>query len=332
MFYESHGIQQEGWIIEVGEKTIGQQCEHGKGQSRKAGKNQSWKHRSICQNCGTLFAGRPGAANRFCKNDCQHEFSVKRWFTCSCCLAKVGLGANTSAKLLGVTRGNINRQWKKLGIVAQRPQNGSWFQTIRKQQTAKAEEEARLWRIYESAWMSDIKQAGKGFDWSYLWYKRKSLDAMRERYRAMTPTEKKEWNRMSSARNPERRKKYLSNWKAEKRSSDPIYRMIESFRARLCLIAKGKESKTKDLIGCEVNQFKKHIESQFKRGMTWENYGTIWHVDHILPVSSFDHNNPKHVAQCWHWTNLRPLAAKKNLEKGASITQPQMSLMLCASH
>ena len=41
-----------------------------------------------------------------------------------------------------------------------------------------------------------------------------------------------------------------------------------------------KTSKTFDLLGCNITQFIKHLESQFKPGMTWENYGKVWHVDH----------------------------------------------------
>ena len=41
--------------------------------------------------------------------------------------------------------------------------------------------------------------------------------------------------------------------------------------------------------------------------MTWANYGTEWEIDHILPVSLFDHSDLDQIRQCWALTNLRAL-------------------------
>jgi hypothetical protein len=104
------------------------------------------------------------------------------------------------------------------------------------------------------------------------------------------------------------------------------------FKGIIETIKRGGSRSISSLTGCTANQLKRHLESGFKRGMTWDNHGTYWHVDHILPVASFDHTDPKQVAQCWHWTNLRPLDAKTNIRKGDRITHPQMQLLLCVSH
>jgi hypothetical protein len=64
-----------------------------------------------------------------------------------------------------------------------------------------------------------------------------------------------------------------------------------------------------------------HIESQFQPGMTWENRSIgVWHIDHIIPCSAFDHTDPKQVLECWHYTNLRPLWGRENLQKYNKIT------------
>jgi len=62
-----------------------------------------------------------------------------------------------------------------------------------------------------------------------------------------------------------------------------------------------------------------HLESLFKDGMSWENYGK-WHLDHIRPVSSFKFSSyeDKEFKECWALENLQPLWAKENLKKGAS--------------
>jgi len=65
---------------------------------------------------------------------------------------------------------------------------------------------------------------------------------------------------------------------------------------------------------------KRHIERQFSRGMTWENHGAVWHVDHIVPVASFDLTDIGEVKRCFALTNLRPLWAEANRRKQARRT------------
>jgi hypothetical protein len=135
----------------------------------------------------------------------------------------------------------------------------------------------------------------------------------------------------------------LKNKKSNKESLrkrkiiDPGFRVKCNLRNRLKDLMrttkKGGSHNVSALIGCSTKQLAKHLESQFARGMSWDNYGIDgWHVDHILPCASFNHNDPRQVAQCWHWTNLRPLWAKENMNKSDEITEPQMNLMLGGMH
>ena len=49
-----------------------------------------------------------------------------------------------------------------------------------------------------------------------------------------------------------------------------------------------KESKSwETLVNYSLEDLKLHLEKQFTNGMSWENYGE-WHIDHILPISSFN--------------------------------------------
>jgi hypothetical protein len=49
-----------------------------------------------------------------------------------------------------------------------------------------------------------------------------------------------------------------------------------------------KSEKTMDLIGCQIKMFLDCIEYQFYDGMTWENQGSFWHLDHVKPCASFE--------------------------------------------
>jgi len=54
--------------------------------------------------------------------------------------------------------------------------------------------------------------------------------------------------------------------------------------------------------------------------MTWDNYGE-WHVDHKLPISSFNFKSEKDpiFLECWSLDNLQPLWCIENWEKGSKI-------------
>ena len=65
--------------------------------------------------------------------------------------------------------------------------------------------------------------------------------------------------------------------------------------------------------------FRSWLQYQFDDEMNWNNYGTYWHIDHVLPVSMFNHEEAEAVKKCWNWRNLRPLEARKNIKKSNSI-------------
>lgn len=78
----------------------------------------------------------------------------------------------------------------------------------------------------------------------------------------------------------------------------------------------GKRSEMHKIVGCSQDEFRKHIEKQFKPGMTWKNWGKYtWHIDHIIPLARFDPKNLDDVKKANHYTNLRPLWATENLKK-----------------
>ena len=108
-----------------------------------------------------------------------------------------------------------------------------------------------------------------------------------------------------------------------KTRQDPLQRMINSQRSRISITIKNaiKSDKTMNLVGCTPNELRDHLESQFKDGMTFDNYGRGgWHIDHMKPCASFDLSDPEQQRECFHYTNLQPLWEKENLIKGSKIT------------
>lgn len=92
--------------------------------------------------------------------------------------------------------------------------------------------------------------------------------------------------------------------------------------------------KWQDLVGYSIDDLRRHIEKQFKGGMTWERFmaGEI-HVDHKIPVAAFNFTCPENpdFKKCWALKNLRPMWAIDNLTKGDSLDKPfQPSLAIGA--
>ena len=77
-----------------------------------------------------------------------------------------------------------------------------------------------------------------------------------------------------------------------------------------------KSGTTLDLIDCSIEFLKKHLESQFQKGMTWENYGTYWSIEHKKACCLFDLTDPKQQKECFHWNNLSVLTVMDNTIKG----------------
>jgi len=98
--------------------------------------------------------------------------------------------------------------------------------------------------------------------------------------------------------------------------TDVSFRLIRRLRNRVYYALKDfrKDCTTIELLGCSVERFKSHLESQFQNGMTWKNYGQ-WHVDHIRPCASFDLSDAIQLKKCFHYSNTQPLWAKDNIKK-----------------
>jgi len=98
-------------------------------------------------------------------------------------------------------------------------------------------------------------------------------------------------------------------------------KIVHTIRIRInnALKRMSKNTSTIKLLDCSIQELKKHLQNQFKKGMTWKNYGLYgWHIDHIKPCASFDLSNFKEQRECFHYTNLQPLWAEENLIKGSN--------------
>ncbi len=75
-----------------------------------------------------------------------------------------------------------------------------------------------------------------------------------------------------------------------------------------------KIASTFALVGCSPADLRRHLETQFAEGMSWDNRAE-WEIDHIRPCSSFDLTDSEEQRKCFHYTNLQPLWKSDNRSK-----------------
>jgi len=126
--------------------------------------------------------------------------------------------------------------------------------------------------------------------------------------------------------NKDKKKIKNNEWRKNESATNPKFRIAKSLRQRIYgSIVKGyKSQKTSDLLGCSLEEFIIHLESQFTEGMSWNNYGNpngdhsnCWHIDHIKPCSSFDLTEEEEQKLCFHYSNMQPLWGIENIKKGS---------------
>ena len=53
--------------------------------------------------------------------------------------------------------------------------------------------------------------------------------------------------------------------------------------------------------------------------MTIENYGSVWQLDHCLPIASFNLLDENDMKKYFNWINLRPMYSNENNSKNDKI-------------
>ena len=103
-------------------------------------------------------------------------------------------------------------------------------------------------------------------------------------------------------------------WEHNKQNTDLKYKLTSRIRSRInhALNGRVKDDSLKDLLGCDMNEYKIYLEKRFDQHMTWDNYGKdgYWEIDHTHPLSK---------GGSFHYTNTQPLSIIEKREKGDKI-------------
>ena len=105
-----------------------------------------------------------------------------------------------------------------------------------------------------------------------------------------------------------------TEWCRKEHNSNINYRLKKSIASRLRVVLV-KNDTTMNYIGCNIQYLREWFEYNFTREMSWENYGSYWSIDHIIPVCKFDLIDENEKLKCWNWSNLMPVSIKYNSSK-----------------
>lgn len=148
--------------------------------------------------------------------------------------------------------------------------------------------------------------------------KRPHVVAYRTTYKT-TPTRRKRTAEL--AKRPEKRAHRAAKARVL-RATDPKF-LINSRMS--CMLRRGirggKAGRSwKAMVDYTVDELREHIERQFLPRMGWHN-AAKWHIDHIIPIASFDFTSPDDEAfrRCWALANLRPLWGADNIKKSDRV-------------
>lgn len=110
--------------------------------------------------------------------------------------------------------------------------------------------------------------------------------------------------------------------------SIPIYKLNKNISSGIYKTLKYTKRKKGNrrweaLVGYTVYELVNHLKSKFDKYMDWDNYGSYWVVDHIIPLNYFKdkYQSPNDIAFkiAWSLRNLRPLEKTENLKKNAKL-------------
>jgi len=184
----------------------------------------------------------------------------------------------------------------------------------------------------------------------------------REKNKEKLKEYKKEYNKKARKNYPEKHQEWLRNYRKnnkekvnlnqreyrkdnselkekrniymkEKKKNDPVFKLKHRIRINIVTSIKNggyvKKNKTEEILGCSFEEFKNHIESQFKEWMTFENHGKYngefengWDLDHIIPLCIA--KTEEETIKLNHFTNFQPLCSKINrdVKKGKILNLP----------
>tara|TARA_Y100000022_G_scaffold19300_4_gene14715 strand:+ start:121 stop:903 length:783 start_codon:yes stop_codon:yes gene_type:complete len=105
---------------------------------------------------------------------------------------------------------------------------------------------------------------------------------------------------------------------------DPKEKFKRYVRTRIYNCLKVHKAKSHiEYLGSSTNEYLEWIMT-YNNDYNLDNYGSIWHIDHVIALSQFDLSNEEQQLLAFNWRNTMPLSAKENLKKNNRIDKKQI--------
>jgi hypothetical protein len=215
---------------------------------------------------------------------------------------------------------NQTRRKRRLRVIDRiKKQKREYYLRHREEILAKAHAQVVEKRPVRRAWRENNPDKIKAQKKRHYWKHRDRLLAKKKaEHRPLTEKQKfqiKAWNEA----NPDRIREKARLRMKKRWASDPEFRIMSVLGCRLRDALKrqrtSKKNRTLALLGCSIVSFKTFIATKFKPGMSWDNYGSYWELDHIIPCALFDLTKEEHQKVCFHFSNYQPLSGHENSSK-----------------
>lgn len=72
-------------------------------------------------------------------------------------------------------------------------------------------------------------------------------------------------------------------------------------------------------VGTDIDTARQWLKDRMIDGMNWSNYGSVWVIDHVVPLRLFDFTNEEDLKVSLHYKNTMPLFKEDNLYKEGAI-------------
>lgn len=129
----------------------------------------------------------------------------------------------------------------------------------------------------------------------------------------------REATRAASRKWDQKNKLRMNAYNRKKWQEDVQFRLRNNLRRRITKAIQRKREPTLNYLGCSLEFYMDYLASNFDEKMSWENYGSYWEIDHIIPLNEFNLLDPEQLEVAFHYSNTQPLTCSDNRSKGSSL-------------
>ena len=139
---------------------------------------------------------------------------------------------------------------------------------------------------------------------------RECIKLIKKQYQTMNKDKIKLYNKNYFQQN----KNKINGSRKNRKKIDVNFRLICNARRRIphALNGKSKSISTEEVLGIDIETYKKMVEWQMTPDMTWDNI----ELDDVRPICMFDLSDDEQLKEAFSWKNTQPLLKHDHHQKG----------------